>query len=97
MKRILLYSHPNEPVTRSILTKMSNIYPISISQFLSEANVFDEIDDYDQKVEWSFKDGITIRNDCNHYIINRVFGVPEHEVRNCIHSAERPLSFREGM
>jgi hypothetical protein len=77
MKRVLLYSHPNEPVTHALLANESDVYPISIKKFLDSAVIFDEIDQNNQKIQWSFPDGIEIRNDHENYIINRVFGIPD--------------------
>lgn len=77
MRIILLYSHTNDPVTRSILNTVSSVYPISIKKFLNEAFVFDEIDNKKQSIKWKFPDGITITNDRQHYLINRVLGFSE--------------------
>jgi hypothetical protein len=74
MKSVLLYSHPEEPVTCALLKRKDIVYPISIKKFIDEVVIFDEINVESQKITWRFSNGDLIENDKQHYLINRVLG-----------------------
>jgi hypothetical protein len=78
---ILLYSHVNEPLTRSLLSskldQTHGLIKLSLEALLDQVNILDELNEYEVKIDWTFPSGEKISNSSSFYLINRVLSVPE--------------------
>lgn len=78
---ILLYSHPEEPITKallsSLLTQKKGFINLPLKVLLDEVSIIDEFDHEDIKIDWTLPSGLRITNSSDFYLINRVISVPE--------------------
>lgn len=81
MKPILLYSHPDEPITQALLSseldQNFNMIKLSLVTLLQDITIMDEFNNFDIKIEWQLPSGLKIFNSSDFYLINRVLSVPE--------------------
>ncbi len=89
MSTILIFSHKNEPVTKTLLDRLQNIYPISLRDFLDKASVFDEVSESGVSVSWEFPDGKVVKNCKSTYLINRVFGISDELFVDFVHEDQQ--------
>lgn len=81
MKPILLYSHPDEPITQALLSSeldlKFNMIKLSLAALLQDGTIIDEFNGIDIKIEWQLPSGLKIFNSSDFYLINRVLSVSE--------------------
>ncbi len=94
MRKILVYSHEKDPITKTLLESVPDIYPISIRKFIDNCTIFDELSVKGAKIEWTFSDGVVVKNDENHFLINRVLGLSEDMFQDFAES-DRKYSLNE--
>lgn len=81
MRPILLYSHPNEPITKALLSstliEQNDLIDLPLKALLNEVCIIDEFDHKEIKIHWTLHSGLEITNSDDFYLINRVISVPE--------------------
>jgi len=98
MTPILLYSHVNEPLTRSLISSTLDqkcvLIKLSVEDLLQQTNIIDELNNDEVKISWTLPSGKEIVNSNDFYLINRVLSVPE-EIFNSFSEDDRLYSISE--
>ena len=86
MKLVLLYSHENDPITKSLIDinkcETIDLIKISLEYFLNNISVCDEVSCCKTVINWILPSGLTIVNDRNFFLVNRVLSVPSDLMNN---------------
>lgn len=96
---ILIYSHENDPVVKTIKRNKSkgfstDIICISVKEILDYGIIYDEIVDGNVHLHWELPGNIIIENTPENYIINRVLFIPE-EWFDKFHEEDRNYAYAE--
>lgn len=98
MTPVLLYSHADEPITKSLLSselgQKNGLIKLPLKRLLEEATISDDFSIEETNIKWTFSSGFTILNTSKFYLINRVISVPE-ELFNNFHVEDRAYSLQE--
>jgi hypothetical protein len=82
MKPVLIYSHPDEPITQALfsseLDRKFGMIKLSLDSLLKDTVIIDEFDESKVKIDWTLPSGEKVLNSENFFLINRVLSVPEN-------------------